>query len=132
MKTPFLPIVPAGLLLAVLGGWSAAAPAPEAGRPKEIASFQAHRFTVQSLAFSPDGKTLASGGSDGRVKFWEVATSKNVVDFEAHFRGVRGSLGRVGGWPSVRMGRRWLRAEMIGRFGCGTCPPAKTRLPSIE
>jgi hypothetical protein len=33
---------------------------------------------VQSLAFSPDGKTLASAGHDARAKLWEAATGKRL------------------------------------------------------
>jgi WD40 repeat protein len=97
MKTHIFPIIPAGLLLPVLGSWSVAAPVLPAGRPKEIVSFQAHPFVVQGLAFSPDGKTLASGGRDGKVKLWDVATGKNMADFQAHFRDARGARGMVAG-----------------------------------
>jgi WD40 repeat protein len=97
MKTRTLLIVPSGLLLAVLCGWSEAAPVLPAGRPKEISSFQAHRFHIQCLAFSPDGKTLASGGRDGKVKLWDVATGKNIADFQAHSRDARGAKGMVAG-----------------------------------
>jgi WD40 repeat protein len=31
---------------------------------------------VHAFAFSPDGKTLATGGTDQRVRLWEVATGK--------------------------------------------------------
>jgi WD40 repeat protein len=31
-----------------------------------------HEGLVHSIAFSPDGKTLASGGADGMVKLWVV------------------------------------------------------------
>ena len=37
-----------------------------------------HTFWVNSVAFSPDGTTLASGSSDGTVKLWQVKTGKNV------------------------------------------------------
>jgi len=31
---------------------------------------------VQSLAFAPDGKTLASGGLDDTIRLWEVRTGQ--------------------------------------------------------
>jgi WD40 repeat protein len=38
-----------------------------AGRPEK------GRFRVESLAFTPDGRTLASGSYDGRIRLWDVA-----------------------------------------------------------
>ena len=37
-------------------------------------TWQAHASMVYHLAFSPTGRTLASGGSDGGVKVWDVAS----------------------------------------------------------
>jgi hypothetical protein len=37
-----------------------------------------------SFAFSPDGRTLASGRFDGTVQVWDVATGKSVRHFEGH------------------------------------------------
>jgi WD40 repeat protein len=31
-----------------------------------------HKFGVESVAFSPDGKLLASGSSDNTIILWEV------------------------------------------------------------
>lgn len=83
--TRVLPILVAGLLSALLSDWSAAAPAPTAGRPKEIAFFQTDHKGILALAFSPDGKILATGGWDERLKLWDVASQKNMADIRAHF-----------------------------------------------
>jgi RNA polymerase sigma factor (sigma-70 family) len=42
-----------------------------------------HGARVRSVAFSPDGKTLASGGNDNTVRFWEIATGKEIRRFTA-------------------------------------------------
>ena len=41
------------------------------------------RESVQSVAFSPDGTTLASG-SHGDVNLWDVATGENIATLEGH------------------------------------------------
>jgi WD40 repeat protein len=35
---------------------------------------------VYSVAFSPDGKTLAAGSADGTVGLWDVATGQQIGD----------------------------------------------------
>ncbi len=37
-----------------------------------------HRQSVGGLAFSPDGLSLVSGGDDGKINIWELATGKLV------------------------------------------------------
>ena len=46
-------------------------------RPCRI--LQGHSSLVNSVGFSPDGKTLASGGYDKAIGLWEVATGKNIA-----------------------------------------------------
>ena len=41
-----------------------------------------------SVAYSPDGKTLASAGDDGTVKLWEGATGKEQATLRGHSREV--------------------------------------------
>ena len=38
-----------------------------------------HRRGVLSLAFTPDGATLASGGADGVLCLWDVTTSRQLA-----------------------------------------------------
>jgi len=43
-----------------------------------------HSNGVESVAFSPDGKTLASGGWDNTVKLWDVATGRELRTLKGH------------------------------------------------
>lgn len=38
------------------------------------ATLNAHNGPVWSVAFTPDGKTLATASDDGKVKLWEAGT----------------------------------------------------------
>ena len=37
-----------------------------------------HQASLQALAFSPDGRLLATGSKDTTVKIWEVATGREL------------------------------------------------------
>jgi WD40 repeat protein len=43
-----------------------------------------HRGEVRSIAWSPDGRWLASGGGDGTVRLWDAATGMEVRTFRHH------------------------------------------------
>jgi WD40 repeat protein len=44
----------------------------EVATGRELARWQAHESGVTALAFYRDGDTLASGGSDGTLKLWNL------------------------------------------------------------
>jgi RNA polymerase sigma factor (sigma-70 family) len=48
----------------------------------ELAELGKHEGGFVSLAFSPDGKLLASSGKDKTLRLWDVATRKEVRRFE--------------------------------------------------
>ena len=45
---------------------------------KHTKSFKGHTYGTTSVAFSPDRGTLASGGRDGVIRLWDVATGTQI------------------------------------------------------
>jgi WD40 repeat protein len=72
-----------GCILLLLATCCLAAPLPP-GRPRERAILEGH-VSLRDLAFSPDGKTLASaGGGDGTARLWEVVSGKCTAVLRGH------------------------------------------------
>jgi RNA polymerase sigma factor (sigma-70 family) len=51
---------------------------------RELCRFAGHGCTVNSVAFNPDGKSVASGGEDNVIRLWDAATGKEVQKFKGH------------------------------------------------
>ena len=51
---------------------------------QEILTLGSHAADISSLAFSLDGKLLASGSQDGLVRIWDATSGQSVSTFRAH------------------------------------------------
>ena len=77
-----------------------------------VAPASATRSTTQlgidALTFSPDGTTLAVGGADGAVRFWDLRTGKQT---RSPLAGGGGGTGTLAFTPDGR--------TLVGRIGAG-------------
>ena len=46
------------------------------------------RNEVTSIAFSPDGRRMASGADDKTIKLWDVSTYEEVAEWRGHRRAI--------------------------------------------
>src|SRR3954463_14125517 len=49
-----------------------------------VGTLSGHTDPVYAVAWSPDGKTLATAGFDNTVRLWDAATRKEIRTFEGH------------------------------------------------
>jgi WD40 repeat protein len=55
----------------------------------DLSSIDSHHGFVYSVKFSPDGKILASGGADRRIRLWNADTGKIIYTLDGHQEAVR-------------------------------------------
>src|SRR5262249_46174202 len=74
-------------LLLLAGCATSTAPrAPTPVRPLGaiLRAYTAHSLRVMAVAWSPDGKLVASGSEDGSIQVWDAATGARVVSYMGH------------------------------------------------
>jgi WD40 repeat protein len=54
-----------------------------------VKNFEGHTDWIWSVAFSPDGQTVASGSNDQTVKLWDINTGQCIKTLEGHTYWVR-------------------------------------------
>ncbi|MBE8970512.1 caspase family protein [Nostocales cyanobacterium LEGE 12452] len=57
---------------------------------QEVNRLEGHSDAVRGVAFSPDGKTIASASYDNSVKLWNAATAKEISTLKGHKSAVIG------------------------------------------
>ncbi len=66
---------------------------------RELLKLKGHREAVHDVAFSPDGRLLASVSADGSVKVWSALPGREIFDCT---RPALGSQPHVR-WPPARL-----------------------------
>ncbi len=68
----------------VLGVSHTASPKTIKATYRELVQPINNKSRVMSLAFSPDGKLLATGGFNRTIKLWEITTGREIATIQAH------------------------------------------------
>ena len=94
---------------------------------RHLRTLEGHTESVYTIAFSPDGKTLASGSYDETVRLWDVNTGELLKTFEGHESSVESvafspdgkTLASSGSWDWDGVIQLWNvnTGELIESFG---------------
>jgi WD40 repeat protein len=85
---------------------------------KPIVKLRRHTGNVTSVAFSPDGKNLASGGADNAVRLWDLETGKELQQI---------------GHPNTRRATEHFVMELNNEITCvAFSPDGKTLFSTVK
>ena len=76
-------------------------------------TLRGHNAAVYSVAWSPDGKRLATTSIDKTAKVWDAASGRELLTLRGHNNSCEA-------WPGARMASDWRRGVMTTRRRCGT------------
>src|ERR1700678_1598149 len=51
---------------------------------RELRTLKGHTGMLESVAFSPDGQTIASASGDNTIKLWDVASGRELRTLKGH------------------------------------------------
>ena len=76
-----------------------------------------HLSNVTCIAFSPDGHTLATGGSDLKLRLWDIATGNNSLTLVGHISYIESAAFSPDGKTiATAWGFRRSYRETLGRY----------------
>jgi WD40 repeat protein len=64
--------------------WDQAVKLWDQGTGQEVLNLQGHAELIINVAFSPDGKRIASAGTDHSVKIWDAETGQETLTLKGH------------------------------------------------
>jgi WD40 repeat protein len=94
-----------GVLLAAASGYERQVRIWDLRSGELLRVIPGHAFGATSLAFSPDGTTLASAGNDGTVRLWRLATGRLQASFDGAAHSMSGVAFSPGGRSLVACSR---------------------------
>ncbi|MFM1891715.1 MAG: hypothetical protein RLZ44_792, partial [Pseudomonadota bacterium] len=78
--TATTPCLAAGGLSNVVQVWQP----DEQGEWRVLRDFEGHQDRINTVAISPDGKTIASGSRDSTIRLWDLSSGKEIALFTGH------------------------------------------------